>query len=135
MNKPAPLLPRLWALLLIIACAAAAGVACAHEVRPAYLEIDQRAADRFEVVWKQPTMGEVAIHLTPHLSNGWLDRPPTDQYAAEAFLIRKWSIVSSKPSIEGATVSIEGLQDTVTDVFVRLRRWSGGPQPRPHPAA
>ena len=44
--------------------------ASAHEVRPGYLEIDQTSPVSYAVIWKQPTMGDVAIHLVPHLSNG-----------------------------------------------------------------
>src|ERR1019366_6845875 len=64
----------------------------AHEVRPAYLEIDQTSATTYKLIWKLPTMGDVAIHLEPHISNGWLDQKPADQYAAAGFLIRTWIV-------------------------------------------
>ena len=96
--------------------------ALAHEVRPAYLEIDQLGPSSYTVIWKQPTMGDVAIHLVPHLSNGWLERAPSDQYAAAGFLIKTWKITSAVPApLDGQTVQIEGLQDTITDVLVRVR--------------
>jgi hypothetical protein len=94
----------------------------AHEVRPAYLEIDQTGPSAYHIIWKQPTLGDVAIHLVPHLSNGWLDREPADQYAAAGFLIRTWSVkAAGAPSLAGQTITFEGLQDTITDVFVRVR--------------
>lgn len=94
----------------------------AHEVRPAYLEITQRGPATFKVTWKQPTMGSVAVHLVPHLSNGWLEQPATQQYVAEGFLIRSWTIDKpTSPSLAGVTVTIEGLEDTITDAFVRVR--------------
>jgi hypothetical protein len=98
----------------------------AHEVRPAYLEIEQTGPATYTVIWKQPVMGDVAIHLIPHLSNGWLEQPPTDRYATAGFMIRQWSVASAAPSdLAGKTVSIEGLQDTITDVFVRIRLRDG----------
>jgi hydrogenase/urease accessory protein HupE len=98
----------------------------AHEVRPAYLEINQTGPTSYGVTWKQPTMGDVAIHLTPHLSNGWLERAPADQYAAAGFLIRTWKIADpTQAPLAGQTVSIEGLQDTITDVYVRIRLTNG----------
>ncbi len=98
------------------------GAAAAHEVRPAYLEIDQTGATTYRIVWKQPTLGDVAIHLAPHLSNGWLERAPADQFAAPGYLIRTWSIDTTSPApLAGRTVSVEGLADTITDVFVRIR--------------
>jgi hypothetical protein len=103
-----------------------ARAAAAHEVRPAYLEIDQTGPSTYTAIWKQPVMGDVAIHLIPHLSNGWLDQPPADQYATGGFLIRQWTFQAPGPTpLEGRTVSIEGLQDTITDVFVRIRLKDG----------
>jgi hypothetical protein len=96
--------------------------ASAHEVRPAYLEIDQTAPTSYRVTWKQPTMGDVAIHLVPHISNGWLKEQPADQYAAGGFLIRTWKVSAPSPAaLEGQTVFIEGLKDTITDAFVRIK--------------
>lgn len=96
--------------------------AFAHEVRPAYLEIDQTASTSYRVTWKQPTMGDVAIHLVPHISTGWLKEQPADQYAAGGFLIRTWKVSAPSPAaLEGQTVFIEGLKDTITDTFVRIK--------------
>jgi hydrogenase/urease accessory protein HupE len=98
----------------------------AHEVRPAYLEIDQTTPTTYSVIWKRPTMGDVAIHLEPHLSNGWLEKPASDQYAAASFLIKTWKIRAAQTRpLDGQTVSIEGLENTITDVFVRVRLRSG----------
>ena len=100
--------------------------AWAHEVRPAYLEITQPQATDYEIVWKQPMMGEVAVHLVPHLSNGWLERPPAQQYAAGGFLTRSWKIdAGNGDALAGASLEIEGLADTITDVFVRVRLANG----------
>jgi hydrogenase/urease accessory protein HupE len=101
-------------------------VVCAHEVRPAYLEIVQPAAHRYDITWKQPAMGDVALHLVPHLSNGWLERAPDQQYAASGFLIRQWRIDSTElDPLAGRTIEIEGLDYTLTDVFVRARLANG----------
>lgn len=100
--------------------------AFAHEVRPAYLEIDQTAQSAYRVIWKLPTMGNVAIHLMPHLSNGWLEKQPSDQYMAAGFLIRTWKMKAKKDApLAGQVVTIEGLEDTITDVFVRIRLLNG----------
>jgi hydrogenase/urease accessory protein HupE len=102
-------------------------VACAHEVRPAYLEITQPRTGEYDITWKQPVRGELALHLVPHLSNGWLERSPDQQYAAGGFLIRRWKILSSEtPPLAGRFIEIEGLADTLTDVFVRIRLTDSG---------
>ena len=112
---------RWLAVVVALTVLALARPALAHEVRPAFLEIDQTGPSSYSVIWKQPTMGDVAIHLVPHLSNGWLEQQPTDQYAAAGFLIKSWKVIAPGPApLDGQTVRIEGLQDTITDVFVRI---------------
>jgi hydrogenase/urease accessory protein HupE len=110
----------------VTVCALSAQAARAHEVRPAYLEISQPDATTCRVTWKQPMTGELAIRLVPHLSNGWLERKPADQYASAGFLIRTWTIEPcASEALAGTTIAIEGLQQTITDVFVRIRLHNG----------
>src|SRR5688572_2942637 len=98
----------------------------AHEVRPAYLEIGQPNANVCRVVWKQPVAGELALRLIPHLSNGWLEQRPDDQYSSSGFLIRTWTVrPCADDSLAATTVAIEGLDQTITDVFVRIRLRNG----------
>ena len=115
-------------LLLLPPGLGLAGPAAAHEVRPAYLEIDQTGPADYRITWKQPVMGDMAIHLVPHLSSGWLEAAPAAQYASEGFLIRTWKVhAAGHDPLAGQTVSIEGLKDTITDVFVRVRPAHGPP--------
>jgi len=119
---------RLTLVLVMLWGLRAACATAAHELRPAYLEISQTGADAYQVTWKQPTMGDVAIHLTPHLSNGWLERAPSDQYASAGYLVRLWTIQAREAApLDGRTVEIEGLADTITDVLVRVRPRGGAP--------
>jgi len=113
---------RFLALLAALALGLfAAGTAAAHEVRPAYLEIRQDAGDHFVVTWKQPALGEMAIRLAPHLSNGWLEAPPTESFATPGFLIRTWQVRDAAPDpLAGRTLSIEGLDRTITDALVHV---------------
>ncbi len=117
---------RIFATLSLILGLFVGSGAYAHEVRPAYLEINQSDAVTYKIIWKMPTMGDVALHLVLHLSTGWLEQQPSDQYAAAGFLIRTWIVHTKRPqSITGADITIEGLQDTITDVLVRVRLLSG----------
>jgi hydrogenase/urease accessory protein HupE len=110
--------------LLLIACAlcmACLGPASAHEVRPAYLQIEELPGGEAAVVWKQPMQGDMAIRLQPRLSNGWLEAVPVDQYAAGGYLVRTWRILDAR-GVAGARLDIDGLKDTRTDVLVRVHR-------------
>jgi hydrogenase/urease accessory protein HupE len=108
----------------LVGCLLLAGGAAAHEVRPALLEIRQTGPQTYQVFWKQPALGDVAIRLRPHLSSGWLETQPVDQYAAPGFLEKTWSIRSGTP-LSGQTVSVEGLEQTITDVVVQASRLDG----------
>lgn len=111
---------RLWALIVLILAALAAPLtAAAHEVRPALLQITETGPQTWTVFWKQPAMGDVALRLSPQLSSGWLDAPPSDQYAAPGFLVKTWTVRSPKP-LSGQTLKVEGLDQTITDVLVQV---------------
>lgn len=100
------------------------GFAVAHEVRPALIQITETGPGAYDVVWKQPVVGEMAVHLVPHLSSGVLDRPPAGEAGAPGFLVRTWH-VRGGPPLDGQTVSVEGLRQTVTDVLLRVTTADG----------
>lgn len=106
-------------ILCLFILQALAVPAFAHELRPAYLEITEDSQHRYEVLWKQPAMGEIAVHLVPHLSNGWLEVPAAEVKTAPGFVIRRWTLLGPG-SLEGQTVVIEGLELTITDVLVNV---------------
>ncbi len=59
-------------LLVLIWCVAGVGVVAAHEVRPAYLQLRERAPGEFDVLWKVPAAGGIPLagEEIPH-------QPPT----------------------------------------------------------
>ncbi len=94
----------------------------AHEIRPAYLEFQETATHGYDVLWKQPVMGNIAIHLRPHLSSGWLERKPERKELTASFELTEWRIPAGSPgALAGQTVSIEGLEHTITDTLVVVR--------------
>jgi hydrogenase/urease accessory protein HupE len=98
----------------------------AHEVRPAYLQITELPDHGYEVLWKRPLMGEVAVHLAPHLSGGWLDGPPAALETTASFAIEAWRIAPGEHrTLNGQIVWIEGLENTITDALVIVRRNDG----------
>ena len=93
----------------------------AHEIRPAYLEITENAQHRFDVLWKQPSIGTLVLKLTPRVSNGLLDGDPAEESFANSFVVRRWeNLAFTRDSFDGATVAIEGLEFTITDALVNI---------------
>ncbi len=102
-----------------------AGVVQAHEIRPAYLGITEDKDHTITILWKQPIAGDVGIKLIPHLSSGWLEQQPTELSGSHSFFIKKWIINAAKGSVAGQVVTIEGLDQTITDVLVNVSLANG----------
>lgn len=111
----------LWIALVVLfgAVWATTQPALAHEVRPALLQLTETAPGRVEVLWKQPVVGDMAVRLVPHLSSGALDRPPDRESLSPGFLVKRWTLKGGA-ALDGQTVRIEGLSQSVTDVLLRV---------------
>ena len=109
-------------LLLLFLTLGAAAPSFAHEIRPAYLEITQRADGRVDVLWKQPNQGDRSIHLRPIIAGGLLDRTPSETDSTPAFAVLRWrGLDLHGRSLNGRLVSIEGLDRTITNVLALVR--------------
>lgn len=118
-NSSRSIARRLAAAILL--CAGWSVAALAHEVRPAFLQITECADHRYNILWKQPTMGNVAVRLVPHISGGLLEQPPTSVEGTANFRISLWrNVAAGADGLQGRTVHIEGLERTLTDVLVSV---------------
>lgn len=98
-----------------------AGVAAhAHEVRPAYLEISEHKDGAVTVRWRQPIMGEYTIAISPVLSAGWLEVEPGRRYVTANSLVKVWTMPAPHEPLAGQTLTIGGLDKTITDTLVRI---------------
>jgi hydrogenase/urease accessory protein HupE len=112
---------RLSAAALLLLLAGGANSLFAHEIRPAYLQITENAEHRFDVLWKQPSVGTQLLRLVPKVSNGLLDAGPTEESVANSFVVRRWDNISiPRASFDGATIRIDGLEYTITDALVSI---------------
>ena len=108
---------RMVAALLLMLSAA---MACAHDVRPAYLEITEGRDGAIVILWKQTAAVAAAASLTPKLSTGWTDAKPATQHQAGDALIKTWRVDAPHAALAHATIRIDGLKTTITDVLVRI---------------
>jgi hydrogenase/urease accessory protein HupE len=100
----------------------------AHEVRPAYLEINQTSAETYDVLWKLPALGETMylalyVDLPKHCVN--ITKPRTSMINNS--YTKRWS-VKCNGGIGGETIRIVGLSGIMTDVLVRIVRLDGSTQ-------
>jgi HupE/UreJ protein len=116
------------ALLLSLLLVALASGLFAHEVRPAYLELRQRAPDTYDVLWKVPGLGQdLRLGLYVELPAGCTNvTEPRAAMINNAFTER-WRVTCAG-GLTGGTIRIAGLAATMTDVLVRLERLDGSVQ-------
>jgi hypothetical protein len=97
----------------------------AHEVRPAFLEITEFDDGRVRVLWKQPARGALTLPLQPILSSGWLEESEavTSQTAGARMML--WNIDAKDTPLVGQTVTIAGLEMTLTDVLLKVTLANG----------
>jgi hypothetical protein len=111
--------PLRGALLILLLWGFAPG-AQSHEVRPGYLEFTENQAGDLHVVWRQPIAGVYAVALVPVISTGWLRGQPYSSSRTDTSYVREWRIPAPHADLAGATVEIEGLDRTITDVLLRV---------------
>jgi len=117
-------LRRLAALILVLT-----GIWCspgnAHESQPGLLELRQLTAERWEVAWRAPI-----YYGKPHparlaMPEAWEPiGEPTVQRLASADLHRQIVVVPDG-ALDGSIIGFPGLEQTITDVFVRVSRLDG----------
>jgi hydrogenase/urease accessory protein HupE len=100
----------------------------AHEVRPAYLEIVERAPETYDVVFKVPAIGDdlrLGLHL--RLPDGVeIVEPPRGAFTGRAHVER--SRIRRAGGLDGTKIALDGLAATLTDVLVRVERSDGSVQ-------
>jgi hypothetical protein len=118
-------------MLALLGAAALPATLAAHEVRPAYLQLTEVSAGRFEVLWKQPVLADAEPGLIRRLPL----RPAFPARCREAgralpevtasALIERWTIDCGAAGLADAPIEIAGLPRTLTDVLLRVRFLDG----------
>ena len=99
----------------------AAAQAGAHEMRPAYLEIQEVAAATYSVLWKVPMRGDMRLQLDPQFPDTCKEAIPPAAHSAGGALITRWT-VKCESGLADQRVSIAGLENTLTDVLARVQQ-------------
>ena len=104
------------------------GSALAHEMRPAYLELRQTGAETYDVLWKVPGRGEdLRLGLYVGFPADAMNVTEPRGAMINNALTERWS-VQRAGGLNGASIRIDGLSATMTDVLVRLERLDGTTQ-------
>ena len=115
-------------LLLLAVFWANMAVATAHEVRPGYIEINEKAEDVFAISWKQPVRDgrqQVSgLGLRPVFPVNCQRDGDSTMRRRPGALVESFTLIC-KGGLLGQEIGVEGLQKTITDVFVQLNPLTG----------
>lgn len=115
---------KLLALLLLV-CAVVSTPVQAHEVRPAYLELRQTAADTYDVLWKVPARGEnLRLGIYVHFPDDVKGLTAPTALMEDGAYLERWK-VQRPGGLDGQTIKIGGLSATKIDVLARVERENG----------
>ena len=121
---------RLLAKLLVLTVLALMTVPAplsAHEVRPAYLRIQQFAEEQFELLWRVPARGEMRLGIYVQLPDNCTVAGEKLAWQEAGTHIERWSAKCSG-GLVGQRVEISGLSSTVIDALARFERLDGTTQ-------
>lgn len=110
---------RGWWSALLIFFLLASGISQAHELRPAYLEINETAVGQYALLWKVPALGESRLSLYVRLPAGCKPVGETVRVIDSGASLERWRM-HCREGLEGREIRIDGLQASLTDVLARL---------------
>lgn len=117
-------LSAIFALVLILVIGVTAGV-YAHESQPGTLELRQVDKDRYEVTWRAPIYYGQPHPARVELPEHWKTVvEPTVRLLPDSQVFCRVVTIGNQ-GVEGSVVRFPGLENTITDVFVRLNRLEG----------
>ncbi len=122
MNRACPSL-----LLLLLVCAVSAPLVQAHEVRPAYLRIQQGDDDRYDLLWRVPARGELRLGIYVQLPANCEAPEAPVSWTEGGTWVERWS-ARCAGGLVGHRVEITGLSSTVIDALARFERRDGTTQ-------
>ncbi|SEE81916.1 HupE / UreJ protein [Rhizobiales bacterium GAS191] len=100
-------------------------VAHAHEIRPAYLQIDEIGSERYEVLWRTPLLSgmrlPVALRFPSDIRNV---TGPYERELPDSLVERR--IIDAPGGLTGRRIEFVALEATITDVMVRTQTRGGG---------
>jgi len=119
-----PITAILPALALLFGILLTGPAAHAHESRPGFLELRETAAGHYDVLWKQPANGEYALRMGPLFPATCQVSASHDTDLLPGALVSRFKI-ACPGGLDGKTITIAGLEMTLTDVLLRLHKADG----------
>jgi hydrogenase/urease accessory protein HupE len=105
---------------VLIAALAHVATACAHEARPAYLEITETTSGRYEVLWRTPLLSGIGLPVVLRFPGDVRNlTDPALREFPDSLVERR--LIDAHEGLAGKRIEFVGLQATITDVLVRVQ--------------
>ena len=114
-------------LLLLLLFGLAPPSLDAHEVRPAYLRIQQSSDEQFDLLWRVPARGDLRLGIYVAMPDHCKPNQDPLTWQEGGTFIERWSY-RCPGGISGHSVEITGLSSTVIDALARFERQDGTTQ-------
>jgi hypothetical protein len=111
-------------LAAVALCIVTLTPAGAHEIRPAFLQIDEVAPQRYEMLWKVPTRGGMVQDIRPAFDPGLTLTQSPGSTLVDGFVIFRYSLAGDT-GLPGTTLRIDGLDRTTIDTLVNVALLDG----------
>jgi hydrogenase/urease accessory protein HupE len=100
------------------------GHAAAHDARPAYLELRQTSATRYDLLWRIPVTAGMPLPVRLELPDGVRNvTEPAVRELSDSRVERR--VVEAPEGLAGRRIAFPGLQGTIADVLVRVQSQDG----------
>lgn len=111
-------------IVIVFFCWFILPVASAHEIRPSYLEIVETQSKHYSVTWKQPVSARGKLAIVPSFPEACVVNPRQVRLVKSAII----ETFSLNCDLQNKSIEIQGLDRTLTDVFVRFETIEGNLQ-------
>ncbi|MBI1359987.1 MAG: HupE/UreJ family protein [Alphaproteobacteria bacterium] len=111
-------------LMSLCALASAAPAALAHEIRPAFLQIEETDPDTYDLMWKTPAQGDMRLALNVELPDACSNVSDPRSTLVDGAVIQRWR-TKCQGGLVGKDIRIENLGASLTDVIVRYEPMEG----------
>ena len=90
----------------------------ADELRPGYVELTQKDARTWRLLWKAPVLGGLATRAQPSFPNFCTQSRPVARLEGPSLVAE--STLTCSRDLAGAEVGLKGMEATFTDALVRI---------------
>jgi hydrogenase/urease accessory protein HupE len=108
----------------VVACLCLASFTFAHEIRPAYLQIDATSPGSYDVLWKVPSRGGTVLNIQPQFDPAFTLTETGEAIDLEGFVVYRYRLTGEK-ELPGTELAIVNLPQTTVDVLANVNLRNG----------